>query len=257
MIFIIISKSLHFDLTEKALFQVILGLLLVCADWEKGGVCLRVCMCVCFMTENCWDMFFVVRLNDSFNFALGWIKYIVIVVIVTFPNRSVEPDVPETESQKEWCRLFSLKKKAEIEVPEAEGHDGCQRLMCQRRMVQTCVPETDGTDLCPWDGMYRPVSVRRMVQTCVRETNGTDLCPWDGWCRPVSLRRKARTGGRGCPRDWDFRDGRPRRACLSLKTYTDGADGCTSCINCDVVQWPCGPADRKIGTSIFQCNFGA
>ena len=151
MIFIIISKSLHFDLTEKALFQVILGLLLVCADWEKGGVCLRVCMCVCFMTENCWDMFFVVRSNDSFNFALGWIKYIVIVVIVTFPNRSVEPDVPETESQKEWCRLFSLKKKAEIEVPEGEGHDGCQRLMCQRRMVQTCVPETDGVDLCHWD----------------------------------------------------------------------------------------------------------
>ena len=35
-------------LTEKALFQVILGLLLVNADWEKGVIYLRVC--VCFMT---------------------------------------------------------------------------------------------------------------------------------------------------------------------------------------------------------------
>ena len=30
--FYLISESLHFGLTEKALFQVILGLLLVCAD---------------------------------------------------------------------------------------------------------------------------------------------------------------------------------------------------------------------------------
>ena len=56
--------------------------LLVYADWEKGGVCLRVCMCVCFMTYNYWDMFFVVRSNNSFNFLLGWIKYIVIVIII-------------------------------------------------------------------------------------------------------------------------------------------------------------------------------
>ena len=62
--------------------QEILGLLLVYADWEKGGLCLRVCMCVGFMTLNYWDMFFVVWSNDSFNFPLGWIKYIVIVVIV-------------------------------------------------------------------------------------------------------------------------------------------------------------------------------
>ena len=41
---------LSFGLTEKALFQVTLGLLLVYAEWEKGGVCLRVCMCVCFTT---------------------------------------------------------------------------------------------------------------------------------------------------------------------------------------------------------------
>ena len=82
-----VGEFLRFGLTEKALFQVILGLLgisirsflLVHADWEKGGVCLRVCMCVCFMTYNYWDMFFVVRSNDSFNFPLGWIKYIVIV----------------------------------------------------------------------------------------------------------------------------------------------------------------------------------
>jgi len=34
---------------DKALFQVILGLLLLYADWEKGGICLRVraCMCMC------------------------------------------------------------------------------------------------------------------------------------------------------------------------------------------------------------------
>ena len=47
-------------------------------DWEKEGVCIRVCMCVWFMI---WDMFFVVRSNDSFNFPLGLIKYIVIIVI--------------------------------------------------------------------------------------------------------------------------------------------------------------------------------
>ena len=82
---IFICEFLCFGLTEKALFQVILGLLLVYADWEKGGVsvtvCLRVCMCVCFTTYNYWDMFFAVRLNDSFNFPLGWIKYTVIIVI--------------------------------------------------------------------------------------------------------------------------------------------------------------------------------
>ena len=73
-----IFLTFWFD-TEKALFQVILGLLLVYADWEKGGACLRVCMCMWFMTYNYWDMFFIVRSNDSFNFPLGLIKYIVIV----------------------------------------------------------------------------------------------------------------------------------------------------------------------------------
>ena len=33
-----ICEFLRFGLTEKALFQEILGLLLVYADWEKGGV---------------------------------------------------------------------------------------------------------------------------------------------------------------------------------------------------------------------------
>ena len=58
---IFVWEFLCFGLTEKALFQVILSLLLVYADWEKGGVswekggvsvtiCLRVCMCVCFTT---------------------------------------------------------------------------------------------------------------------------------------------------------------------------------------------------------------
>ena len=73
-----IFLTFWFD-TEKALFQVILGLLLVYADWEKRGACLRVCMCMWFMTYNYWDMFFIVRSNDSFNFPLGLIKYIVIV----------------------------------------------------------------------------------------------------------------------------------------------------------------------------------
>ena len=43
-------EFLHFGLTEKALFQVILGLLLAYADCEKGGICLRMCMCVYFIT---------------------------------------------------------------------------------------------------------------------------------------------------------------------------------------------------------------
>ena len=47
---------------------IILGLLLVNADWEKGGVRLRVCMCVSWLRII---MFFVVRLNNSFNFPLG------------------------------------------------------------------------------------------------------------------------------------------------------------------------------------------
>ena len=54
----------------------------VCRLRERG-LCqsyLRVCMCVCLMTENYWDMFFVVRSNTSFDFPLGWIKYIVIVI---------------------------------------------------------------------------------------------------------------------------------------------------------------------------------
>ena len=46
--FYLIWEFLRFGLTEKALFQVIWGLLLVYADWEKGG--LRVCKHVCFMT---------------------------------------------------------------------------------------------------------------------------------------------------------------------------------------------------------------
>jgi len=29
-----------------------------------------------------WDMFFVVRSNDSFNFPLGWIKSVVIAIVV-------------------------------------------------------------------------------------------------------------------------------------------------------------------------------
>ena len=40
--FYFIWEFLCFSLMEKALFQEILGLLLVYADWEKGDVCLRV-----------------------------------------------------------------------------------------------------------------------------------------------------------------------------------------------------------------------
>ena len=42
--FYLIWEFLCSGLTEKALFQEILGLLLVYADWEKGGVHLRVCI---------------------------------------------------------------------------------------------------------------------------------------------------------------------------------------------------------------------
>ena len=44
------SFYVSFGLTEEAWFHEILGLLLVYADWDKGGVCLRGCMCACFMT---------------------------------------------------------------------------------------------------------------------------------------------------------------------------------------------------------------
>ena len=39
-------------------------------------------MCVWFMTQNYWDMFFVVHSNNSFNFPVGLIKYIVAVVVI-------------------------------------------------------------------------------------------------------------------------------------------------------------------------------
>ena len=45
---IFIWEFLHFGLTEKALFQVILGLLLVSADWEKGG-CMSKSVYACVM----------------------------------------------------------------------------------------------------------------------------------------------------------------------------------------------------------------
>ena len=66
--------SLRFGLTEKALFQVIWGLLLVYADWEQGGVCLS-------MSKSVHARVFV-RSNDSFNFPLGWIKSIVVVIVI-------------------------------------------------------------------------------------------------------------------------------------------------------------------------------
>ena len=44
-------------------------------------------MCVWFMIYNYRDMFFIVRSNDSFNFPLGLIKYIVSVVVVVRPTR--------------------------------------------------------------------------------------------------------------------------------------------------------------------------
>ena len=40
--FYFIWEFLHFGLTEKALFQVILGLLLLYADWEKGSVYIHI-----------------------------------------------------------------------------------------------------------------------------------------------------------------------------------------------------------------------
>ena len=49
---------------------------------ELNEIQTYVYLCVCLMTYNYWDMSFLVRSNDSFNFPLGWMKYIVIVVIV-------------------------------------------------------------------------------------------------------------------------------------------------------------------------------
>ena len=61
---------------EKALFQVIWGLLLVYADWEKEGVCLRERVYVCVFHDL--ELLRYILHCDSFNFLLGWIKYIVI-----------------------------------------------------------------------------------------------------------------------------------------------------------------------------------
>ena len=51
-------------------------------------------MCVWFMIKNYRDMFFVVRSNDSFNFPLGLIKYIVIVTPLPPPPPPVHPPQP-------------------------------------------------------------------------------------------------------------------------------------------------------------------
>ena len=46
-------------------------------------------------------MFFVVRSNDSFNFPLGLIKYIIIVVIVIVTSLALE--IPNTSTTtKTW-----------------------------------------------------------------------------------------------------------------------------------------------------------
>ena len=50
----------------------------VCRLRERERMSKSVYVCVCFMTVNYWDMLFVVRSNDSFNFPLRWIRYIVI-----------------------------------------------------------------------------------------------------------------------------------------------------------------------------------
>ena len=156
-------------------------------------------------------------------------------------------DVPETDGQAGTPR-----RMVQTDVSETEGRIGCPRVGKSRGMVQTVVPDTEDRDGGPRSG--RP---RRMPETDVPETEGTDTCAWDKWYRPVSLRRRPGRARRGCPREGDFGDGRPRRTCLRLNTYTDGADGWISSINCDVVRWPSGPADRKIGTHIFQCDSGA
>ena len=43
-------RAFTFWFDRESIIQEIVSLLLVYADWEKVGVCLRVCMCVCLMT---------------------------------------------------------------------------------------------------------------------------------------------------------------------------------------------------------------
>ena len=53
---------------------------------ERKGVYVSECLCVCVSWLRI--MFFVVWLNNSFNFPLGWIKYIVVMCFTVHPWRS-------------------------------------------------------------------------------------------------------------------------------------------------------------------------
>ena len=75
--FYLIWEFLRFGLTEKTLLQEILGLTLVYADWEKGGVCLRVCM-----FNELLRCFSMCDQTTALIFRWEWIQYIVIVVTV-------------------------------------------------------------------------------------------------------------------------------------------------------------------------------
>ena len=83
---------------RKNLFQLILGLLGISIRsilyWfirlRDRGCMSKECVCVCvswlWITEICEIQFFVVswciRLNNSFNFSLWWIKCIVIAIVI-------------------------------------------------------------------------------------------------------------------------------------------------------------------------------
>ena len=61
----------------------------VCRLRERERMSKSVYVCVCFMTVNYWDMLFVVRSNDSFNFPLGWILlFLALKPVSNYPHRT-------------------------------------------------------------------------------------------------------------------------------------------------------------------------
>ena len=66
----------------------------ICRLREKGGTSKSVDVCVVHDLELLRYMFFVVRSNDSFNFPLGLIKYVVTLIVRLFVPAAITTGSP-------------------------------------------------------------------------------------------------------------------------------------------------------------------
>ena len=78
-------------------------------------------------------MFFAVRSNDSFNFPLGWIKYIVVVVVVVESQQHVSLDVYGS-----WCESALPRQRVSWWTWAGERMQ-CSLCRCGQRHPIECV----------------------------------------------------------------------------------------------------------------------